>query len=83
VAQQRLGSTLVNPCSIAWAHTLDEAGVYEWSKVEEFCTRYFNGEDAQTLSPLIEAAAERFNAVLDIEVQTQDLDVQCRSVMVH
>ena len=46
---------------------LDEAGVYEWSEVEEFCTRFFEGEDAQTLSPLIDAAADRFNAELDLE----------------
>ena len=47
--------------------TLDEAGVYEWSEVEEFCNRFFDGEDAQTLSPLIDAAAERFNVGLDLE----------------
>jgi len=47
--------------------TLDEAGVYEWSEIEGFCTRFFDGEDAQTLSPLIDAAAERFNVDLDLE----------------
>ncbi|KIN76923.1 type I restriction endonuclease subunit R [Sulfitobacter mediterraneus] len=47
--------------------TLDEAGAYEWSEVEEFCTRFFDEEDAQTLSPLIDAAAERFNVELDLE----------------
>jgi type I restriction enzyme, R subunit len=47
--------------------TLDDAGVYEWSEVEGFCTRFFDGEDAQTLSPLIDAAAERFNVELDLE----------------
>ncbi|AVO39692.1 type I restriction enzyme subunit R domain-containing protein [Pukyongiella litopenaei] len=47
--------------------TLDDAGVYEWVEVEEFCTRFFDGEDAQELSPLIDIAAERFNEELDLE----------------
>ncbi|MGB6103079.1 MAG: DEAD/DEAH box helicase family protein [Pusillimonas sp.] len=46
--------------------TLDDTGVYEWSEVEEFCARFFDGEDAQQLSPLIDIAAERFNAELDL-----------------
>src|SRR5690606_8626125 len=36
-------------------------GVYEWQEVEDFVARYFAGEDAQTLSPLIDTAADRFN----------------------
>src|SRR5690606_38188195 len=40
--------------------SLDQAGVYEWQEVEEFVSRYFAGEDAQALSPLIDIAAERF-----------------------
>ncbi len=47
--------------------TLDETGVYEWPEVEEFCARFFDGEDAQNLSPLIDAAAERFNEELNLE----------------
>lgn len=47
--------------------TLDDVGVYEWSEVEEFCTRVFDGEDAQKLSPLIDGAAERFNEELDLD----------------
>ena len=47
--------------------TLDEAGVYEWNEVEEFCNRFFAGEDAQSLSPLIDTAAERFNQELELE----------------
>ncbi|MEH6505978.1 MAG: DEAD/DEAH box helicase family protein [Sulfitobacter litoralis] len=47
--------------------TLDDVGVYEWSEVEEFCARFFAGEDAQKLSPLIDASAERFNEELDLE----------------
>ena len=47
--------------------TLGDAGVYEWSEVEEFCARFFDGEDAQNLSPLIDQAAQRFNVELDLE----------------
>ena len=47
--------------------TLDETGVYEWDEVEEFCTRLFSNEDAQTLSPLIDTAAARFNEELELE----------------
>lgn len=45
---------------------LDQVGVYEWQEVEEFVTRYFAGEDAQTLSPIIDIAANRFNAELEL-----------------
>lgn len=46
---------------------LDEVGVYELAEVEEFCKRFFEGEDAQNLSPLIDTAAERFNKELELE----------------
>lgn len=46
---------------------LDDVGVYEWQEVEEFVTRYFNNEDAQTLSPIIDIAAARFNADLELD----------------
>lgn len=46
--------------------SLDQAGVYEWQEVDEFVTRYFAGEDAQTLSPLIDEAADRFNQQLEL-----------------
>jgi len=46
--------------------SLDQVGVYEWHEVEEFVTRYFAGEDAQTLSPLIDMAADRFNQQLEL-----------------
>lgn len=45
---------------------LDEVGVYEWAEVEDFIKRYFNAEDAQTLSPIIDVAAARFNAGLEL-----------------
>ncbi|OCX62556.1 DEAD/DEAH box helicase [Thioclava sp. SK-1] len=47
--------------------TLDDVGVYEWSEVEEFCKRFFDGEDGAKLSPLIDVAAERFDAGLELE----------------
>ena len=50
--------------------TLDDAAVYEWAEVEDFCKRYFDGEDSQTLSPLIDVAAARF----DHELQLDDKD---------
>jgi type I restriction enzyme R subunit len=46
--------------------SLDQVGVYEWREVEEFVSRYFAGEDAQTLSPLIDTAADRFNQQLEL-----------------
>lgn len=45
---------------------LDQVGVYEWKEVEDFVTRYFAGEDAQTLSPIIDVAANRFNVELQL-----------------
>jgi len=47
--------------------TLDEEGVYEWHEVEEFTERYFNDVSADELSPLIDVAADRFNASLGLE----------------
>ena len=46
-------------------HT-DDVGVYEWFEVEDFIQRYFDGEDAQTLSPIIDTAANRFNDELEL-----------------
>lgn len=47
--------------------TLDDVGVYEWEEVEDFVSKYFEGVDAQQLSPIIDTAANRFNAALDLE----------------
>lgn len=64
-------TTLSGPTDVNVLHelkdTLDDTGIYEWSEVEEFCTRFFDGEDAQKLSPLIDTAAERFNFALELE----------------
>ncbi|WP_447509045.1 hypothetical protein [Aeromonas hydrophila] len=45
---------------------LDDTGVYEWFEVEEFVARYFNNEDAQLLSAIIDVAADRFNHELEL-----------------
>jgi len=45
---------------------LDQVGVYEWQEVEDFVSRYFAGEDAQALSPIIDVAANRFNVTLEL-----------------
>jgi type I restriction enzyme R subunit len=46
---------------------LEGYGVYEWYEVENFVKRYFNNEDAQTLSPIIDVAAARFEHELELE----------------
>ncbi len=46
---------------------LDDVGVYDWHEVEDFVTRYFNNEDADSLSPIIDIAANRFNEELELE----------------
>lgn len=46
---------------------LDSAGVYEWSEVEDFVTKYFDKVDAQLLSPIIDVTADRFNSGLELE----------------
>jgi type I restriction enzyme R subunit len=46
---------------------LDDAGVYEWSEVEDFVEKYFAGVNAQELSPIIDVAADRFNATLELD----------------
>jgi type I restriction enzyme R subunit len=46
---------------------LDDLGVYEWTEVEDFVKKYFDGVDAQELSPIIDIAAERFNSTLELE----------------
>ncbi|RUR13095.1 type I restriction endonuclease subunit R [Legionella septentrionalis] len=46
---------------------MDDLGVYEWYEVEDFVMRYFNNEDAQNLSPIIDIAASRFENELELE----------------
>ncbi|AFM02673.1 helicase, type I site-specific restriction-modification system restriction subunit [Bernardetia litoralis DSM 6794] len=47
--------------------SLDEVGVYETSEIEEFVEKFFQGKDAQGLSPIIDTAAARFNEELELE----------------
>lgn len=47
--------------------SLADVGVYEWSEVEQFVEKYFEGVDAQQLSPIIDIAANRFNLELELE----------------
>lgn len=47
--------------------TLDDVGVYEWSEIESFVEKYFDGVDAQQLSPIIDVAVDRFNQGLELE----------------
>lgn len=59
--------------------SLDQVGVYEWQEVEDFVTRYFAGEDAQKLSPLIDTAADRFNQQLELEEKDKiDFKIKAR-----
>ena len=57
---------------------LDQVGVYEWPEVEDFVARYFAGEDAQKLSPVIDVAAERFNEGLDLP-DTEKIDFKIKA----
>ena len=40
---------------------LDDVGIYEQSEVDEFFEKYFKGEDASKLSPIIDKVGDRFN----------------------
>jgi len=46
---------------------MDDTGIYEWSEVELFVARYFDNQDAESLSPIIDSAAARFNTDLNLE----------------
>ncbi len=46
---------------------LDDVGVYEHEEVEKFVKLYFDGVDAQQLSPVIDVAAARFNEELELD----------------
>jgi len=59
-------------------NVLDQVGVYEWQEVEDFVARYFAGEDAQTLSPLIDTAADRFNHQLELG-QEEKIDFKIKA----
>ncbi|MCB1194519.1 MAG: type I restriction endonuclease subunit R, partial [Leptospiraceae bacterium] len=59
--------------------TLDDVGVYEWSEVELFVEKYFEGVDAQQLSPIIDVAANRFNEELELaDVAKADFKIKAK-----
>lgn len=59
--------------------SLDDTGVYEWHEVEDFVSKYFSGVDAQELSPIIDFAAQRFNADLELEnAQKADIKIKAK-----
>lgn len=47
--------------------SLDDSGIYEQAEVEDFNEKYFNGVDAQFLSPIIDVAAQRFVDGLELD----------------
>lgn len=58
---------------------LDAEGVYEWAEVESFALKYFNNEDAQQLSVIIDTAAERFNNGLGLsDEQKADYKIKAK-----
>jgi type I restriction enzyme R subunit len=58
--------------------TLEDEGVFEWSEVESFVAKYFEGVDAQELSPIIDTAANRFNGELELE-ENEKADFKIRA----
>lgn len=44
---------------------LDNAGIYEWSEIEDFNNKFFSGVDAEELHPIIDIVVERFNNDLE------------------
>lgn len=46
---------------------LDDAGVYEWQEVEDFVTRFFDNEEGEQISAIIDVAAARFTHELGFE----------------
>lgn len=47
--------------------SLDDSGIYEQSEINDFNDKYFNGTDAQLLSPIIDVATKRFADELDLD----------------
>ncbi|WP_428069054.1 type I restriction endonuclease subunit R [Chryseobacterium gambrini] len=47
--------------------SLDDSGIYEQAEVEDFNENFFNGVDAQFLSPIIDVAAQRFADGLELD----------------
>jgi type I restriction enzyme R subunit len=62
-------TSLTEPTDVNVLHdlkdALDDAGVYEDEDIEKFNERFFNGEDAETLHPIIDEAVIRFDLIED------------------
>ena len=58
---------------------IDDTGIYEKDEIDQFAERFFSKMDAQTLSPLIDRAAERFNRELGLEdIDKADLKIKIK-----
>lgn len=57
---------------------LDITGIYEWDEVEDFVEKYFDGLDAQYLSPIIDKAAHRYNEEFNLE-QEEKADIKIKA----
>ena len=62
-------TSLTQPTNVNVLHDvkekLDDAGIYEWSEVENFNSKFFAGDDAEELHPIIDIVVERFDNDLD------------------
>ncbi len=58
---------------------LDDVGVYEWTEVEDFVMKYFQGVPADDLSEILQIAEERFKYGLELEeVDKADFKVKAK-----
>lgn len=73
-------TSLTEPTDVNVLHdlkdALDDAGVYEDGDVEKFNERFFNGEDAETLHPIIDEAVGRFDL---IEEENDKIDFKIKA----
>ncbi|MBE9223592.1 type I restriction endonuclease subunit R [Cyanobacterium stanieri LEGE 03274] len=67
-------TSLTEPTDINVLHdlkeSLDELGIYEQEEVNQFNQLFFNGVEAQQLSPIIDTASQRFNS--DLQLTEED-----------
>ncbi len=56
---------------------LDDTGIYEQSEVDEFFEKYFKGEEASKLSPIIDKVASRFDKELE-ESEKPDYKIKAK-----
>ena len=58
--------------------SLDDTGVYEWHEAVDFTEKYYDGVDAQELSPIIDTAAARFTDELGLE-EDEKIDIKIKA----